>query len=202
MNYAGSLTTALLVPVLGLGRIFDVSSSESSSPRSSSPVSYKGIADKDGDAFFAFEHLVDASDGDNLELAECPKCVDVVEVEGLTSATTMEAILAAEGQRGRTEWLVVYVRGSTTVLLFPPRETRAHNLTRCGLTVCMEWLEEAGVSQILIAVPNASGSEEEVALCKNLLFLGFSRLPKEVVANQLPRWLTRYNLLVTDFTEV
>lgn len=135
-------------------------------------------------------------------MTACPECVEVVEVEGLTSANTMEAILAAEGQRGRREWLVVYVKGSTTVLVFPPRETRAHSLTRCGLTVCMEWLESAGVSQILIAVPKAGGSAEEAALCKNLLFLGFSRLPKEVVVNQLPRWLARYNLLVTDFTDV
>lgn len=134
--------------------------------------------------------------GDCLKLTSGPKRVSLVEVEDLDSINATEAILTAEGRRGRLDWMVVYVKGSTTVLLIPPREAHAHSLTRCGLTACMEWLEEAGVSQILVAVP--SGGEE--ALYRNLLFLGFSRLPKEVAANQLPNWCEGYIPLITDLT--
>lgn len=186
-------TTALSVLVPGLGRIFDVpsSSSEDASPVTSSPAYY---GDTEGEAFFGF----DTSVGGSLKLTEGPECVDVVEVESLASATAMEAILTAEGGRGAAHWLVVYVRGSTTAVLFPPRETRGHSLARSGLTACMEWLEAVGLSQILIAVPGGEGE----TLCKNLLFLGFSRLPKEVVAKQLPHWCAKYSLLVTDFTDL
>ena len=134
--------------------------------------------------------------GDYLKLTSGPKQMSFVEVENLDSITATEAILIAEGRRGRLDWLVVYVKGSTTALLMPPREARAHSLARCGLATCMEWLEEAGISQILVAVP--SGGEE--ALCRNLLFLGFSRIPKKVVANQLPNWCEGYILLITNST--
>nr|CDS16408.1 expressed conserved protein [Echinococcus granulosus] len=173
-----------------------------SSPVASSPT-YYGTEE---DAFFAFDTSGSGSGSGrgggggsgSLKLTEEPECVDLVEVESLASATAMEAILAAEGGRGAAHWLVVYVRGSTTAVLFPPRETRGHSLARCGLTTCMEWLEAAGLSQLLIAVPSGEGE----TLCKNLLFLGFSRLPKEVVAKQLPHWCARYNLLVIDFTDL
>lgn len=47
----------------------------------------------------------------------------------------------------------------------------------------MEWPEAAGMSQILVALP--TGKE---TFFKNLLFLGFSRVPKGVTAGQLPDW--------------
>ncbi|VDK24929.1 unnamed protein product [Taenia asiatica] len=137
-----------------------------------------------------------AVEGDGLKLADAPEQMCLVEVDGLNSATSMGALLASEGRRGKTEWLVVYVRGSTTAILFLPRETRCHSLVR-RLTVCMEWLEAAGMSQILVALP--AGEE---TLFKNLLFLGFSRVSKMVMANQLPNWCGGYTLLITDFTEI
>ncbi|KAL5112704.1 hypothetical protein TcWFU_008359 [Taenia crassiceps] len=157
--------------VRGLGRIFDVSSSssENASPLASSPVYYDGI---ESEAFFTSDTSGSGgvSGGGSLKLTKGPECVDVVEVESLASATAMEAILTAEGGRGAAHWLVVYVRGSTTAVLFPPRETRGHSLARSGLTVCMEWLEAVGLSQVVIAVPSGEGE----TLCKNLLFLGFA----------------------------
>ncbi|KAL5111165.1 hypothetical protein TcWFU_000432 [Taenia crassiceps] len=174
-----------LNPVLvrGLGRIFDVSSSssENASPLASSPVYYDGI---ESEAFFTSDTSGSGgvSGGGSLKLTKGPECVDVVEVESLASATAMEAILTAEGGRGAAHWLVVYVRGSTTAVLFPPRETRGHSLARSGLTVCMEWLEAVGLSQVVIAVPSGEGE----TLCKNLLFLGFSRLPRRWWPNSYP----------------
>ncbi|VUZ55189.1 unnamed protein product [Hymenolepis diminuta] len=107
----------------------------------------------------------------------------------------MEAILGAEGRRDNSHWLIVYLRGSTTALLFPPRKTWC--LSHSRFTACLEWLEEVGVSQILIAVPR--GDSESF---KSFLFLGFSRLSDEVVDDQFPRLCNGYVILVTNLSEL
>ncbi|KAM7540542.1 hypothetical protein Aperf_G00000038605 [Anoplocephala perfoliata] len=188
-------TIALSDLVLGLGLIFDVSSSSgSSSPAASTPAEYEDHAD-----FFAspVEHQFDDVNA-KITSKGVPKCVEeVVEVHSLSSPHAAEAILAAEGRRGTEQWLVIHVRDTTTALLFPP--LASVSIGRCGLTRCMEWLEDCGITQLLVAVPSISLGE---AICKSLLFLGFSRLPKDVATSQIPPWLEKYRLLVTDFTEV
>ncbi|KAM3180844.1 hypothetical protein ACTXT7_015515 [Hymenolepis weldensis] len=185
---------AVIVLVLGLGRIFDVSSSsESCSPIAHSPASYD-----DHIGLFAglSEHQFDDANT-KLSSKGVPKCIEeVVEVPSLSSHHAAESILAAEGRRGPDQWLVVHVRDTTTALLFPP--LGCVSLGRFGLTSCMEWLEDCGISQLLVVVPTISEGE---AVCKSLLFLGFSRLPKDVAAAQLPSWLGKYHILVADFTE-
>ncbi|EUB57051.1 hypothetical protein EGR_08060 [Echinococcus granulosus] len=167
------------LPVPGLGRIFDISCGALSF--GSRPVGGYGS-----------KTVVDGC----LELTDAPKQVSLVEVGGLNSVASMEILLASEGRRGKTEWLVVYVRGSTTAMLFLPRETRRHSSVHCGLAMCMEWLEAVGMSQILVALPTG-----EEALFKNLLFLGFSRVSKAVVTGQLPSWCDGYTLLITDLAK-
>lgn len=188
----------LLVPVLGLGRIFDVSSSSS---KSSSPLEPSfGVFTDDTDFLASFGGESRQSDDccPQLSETEAPKCVgDIVEVASLTASNAVEAILAAEGRRSMNQWLVVYVRGTTTALIFPPHG--CVSLSRCGLTSCMEWLEECGITQLIVAVPSGDGGN---TICRNLLFLGFSRIPKDVVTSRLPSWLSGYHLLVTDFLDV
>lgn len=189
-------TIALSVLVRGLGRIFDVSSSsEGASPVAHSPASY---GDHTGFLASLVEHRFDDVNA-IITSKRVPKCVEeVVEVPSLSSPHAAEAILGAEGRRRGTEqWLVIHVHDTTTALLFPP--LGCVSIGRCGLTRCMEWLEDCGITQLLVAVPSVSLGE---AICKSLLFLGFSRLPKDVAASQLPPWLAKYHLLVTDFTEV
>lgn len=169
--------------VHGLGRIFDVSAPNS---RSSSPSSVGSCSD------------CASFDSEKCSLPHKPNEVRVVTVkEGLESAVTMGAVLRAEGSRNRSQWLVVWVRGSPSVVLIPPKETY-RTLTGGGLTGCLEWLEDVGMRQVLIAVPR--NGENEV-LCKNLLFLGFTQLPKDVEAKRLPGWCDGYKVLYTDFAE-
>ncbi|VDO04291.1 unnamed protein product [Rodentolepis nana] len=180
---------------LGLGRIFDVpSSSESCSPIAYSPASY-------GDNAALFHELSGHHFEDiNVKLTskEVPKCIgEVVDIPSLSSHLAAESILAAEARKGSDQWLAVHVQDTTTILLFPP--LGCVSLGRFGLTSCMEWLEDCGISQVLVVVPAVNEGE---AICKSLLFLGFSRLPRDVAATQLPTWLGKYNILVTDFTEI
>lgn len=171
---------ALWVPALGLGRIFDVSSSEI--------LSVSSCSDEEFDLDLS---LI-------LKSSKKPDRISIVEVEDLDSPASMEAVLSAEGSRGSMHWLVVYVKGSTTAVLIPPRESHHnHNFNQSGLTACLEWLEAAHMSQILVAVPFGDGE----SMCKKLLFLGFSILPKGIVNEQLPSWCDGYTVLVTDFSE-
>ncbi len=130
-----------------------------------------------------------------LKFSGAPSSVELLEVSGLGSPVNLKSIFTAESQRHSANWLVVYVRATTTAVLFPPRQVNAAGLGRSGLIACMEWLEDVGVTQIFAATPN--GDE---ALSKSLQFLGFSRVPKEVLAMQLPYWGESYTLLVTDLT--
>ena len=175
----------LLVVAHGLGRIFDVSTSKLS--RGSSLSSVSSSSD------------VTVSDSENHDdLPRKPNGVRVVTVEeGLDSASTMCAVLRAEGSRSRSQWLVVWVRGSCMAVVIPPKETY-RTLTGKGLTRCLEWLEDVGMREVLMAVPR--NGENEV-VWKNLLFLGFSQLPKNVEAERLPGWCEGYKVLYTDFTE-
>ncbi|KAM3176827.1 hypothetical protein ACTXT7_005739 [Hymenolepis weldensis] len=162
------------IPALGLGRIFDVSSSESSSVSSCSDEEF------------------DLDLSPILKSSKKPDRISIVEVEDLDSPASMEAVLSAEGSRGSTHWLVVYVKGSTTAVLIPPRESHHnHSFKRSGLTACLEWLEASHMSQILVAVPFGGGE----SMCKKLLFLGFSILPKGIVNEQLPSWCDGYAVL-------
>ncbi|VDO04689.1 unnamed protein product [Rodentolepis nana] len=131
----------------------------------------------------------------SLYSSEKPKSVVVVKVKDPGSLASMEAVLVAEGKRVASQWLVVYVEGSTTSILLPPRTASTEKgFSRSGFTSCLEWLECVGMSQVIIAVPSGDGE----SLCKSLLFLGFSMLPKDVTAEQLPSWLGGYILLITD----
>lgn len=176
------LTSAQSVVAHGLGLIFNVSSSETSSIASSQ--------------YELFDY------GGNIDLSDCinrsprkPCRVNVLSVDDLNSSVSMEAILGAEGRRDNSHWLIVYLRGSTTALLFPPRKTWC--LSHSRFTACLEWLEEVGVSQILIAVPR--GDSESF---KSFLFLGFSRLPDEIIEDQFPRLCSGYVILVTNLSEL
>ncbi|VDD74800.1 unnamed protein product [Mesocestoides corti] len=186
-----------LILVPGLDRIFDVSSSGSASPLGTTPTFTK----EDAFSFVAEgkPQLVIA-DGGCLKMCNMPANVDVVEVDDLQSTASMWTILDAEGRRDRSEWLVVYVRGTTTAILFPPKRGGGGGVSGMGRSVliaCMEWLEEVGLSQVFVAVGN-----DEEALLKRLLFLGFSRVPREVLAAQLPYLSKSSMLLVTDFAEL
>ena len=186
-------TPVQLVVALGLGRIFDVPSHNSS--RTSSPSSSASSADDGNDDPATFGCF-----GDHLygKGRSTPEGVRVVTVSGgLDSSTTMGAVLLADGSRCRSQWLVVWVRGSTTVMVIPPKEAR-RGYAGLGLTGCLEWLEVVGMSQVLFAVPR---NEENESLCKSLLFLGFSRLPKEVKNAQLPGWCEGYTVLYMDFND-
>ncbi|VUZ41871.1 unnamed protein product, partial [Hymenolepis diminuta] len=133
-----------------------------------------------------------------LKSLKKPDRISIVEVEDLDTPASMEAVLSADLSRGSMHWLVVYVKGSTTAVLIPPRESHHnHSFNQSGLTACLEWLEAAHMSQILVAVPFRDGE----SMCKKLLFLGFSILPKGIVNEQLPSWCDGYTVLVTDFSE-
>nr|CDS34136.1 fibrillin 2 [Hymenolepis microstoma] len=161
----------------GLGLIFDVSMSETSSIVSSQ---YE-LSDYGGNRINRFQRK--------------PCRVDVLEVYDLNSLASMETILGAESRRIDSHWLIVSLRDSTTTLLFPPRKTRY--LSHSGFTACLEWLEEDGVNQVLIAIPQGDSK-----LFKTFLFLGFSKLPEAVLENQLPIWCSRYVILVTDMSKL
>ncbi|KAM3176825.1 hypothetical protein ACTXT7_005737 [Hymenolepis weldensis] len=121
----------------------------------------------------------------NLSEIKAPKYIgEVVEVTSLTESNAVELILTAEGRRGLSQWLVVYIRDTTTALTFPPHG--CNSLSRCGLTFCMEWLEKCGITQLIVVVPDGDVSNQ---ICRNLLFIGFSILPKDVVTDRLPSWL-------------
>nr|CUU97370.1 hypothetical transcript [Hymenolepis microstoma] len=162
------------------GWLLLVCSSESSTPTSSREEDLNIYADSEV----------------SLYSPEKPESVVVVKVKDPGSLASMEAVLVAEGKRVANQWLVVYVEGSTTSILLPPRiASTEKSFSRSGFTSCLEWLECVGMSQVIIAVPSGDGE----SMCKSLLFLGFSMLPKDVIAEQLPSWLGGYILLITDF---
>lgn len=169
----------------GLDRIFSIPLTDQSSLASSqSDISCDG----DDDNGF------DLTDCIRKSLPRKPCRLDVIIVDDLESSSSVERILSAEGRRSNSHWLVVYVRGSTTALLFPPRKSQC--LSQPGFFACLEWVEAAGVSQILIVVPRG-----DTVTLKKFLFLGFSKLPEEVLDDQIPSWCCGYAILVMDLVE-
>ncbi|BHF59265.1 hypothetical protein SprV_0100222200 [Sparganum proliferum] len=191
------------VPGLGLGRIFDVSSGDTSP--STSPPQRTFLADSLGSST---DSLSVGDSWRNLALSQTketdvditrkdlpapPNNVDVIAVSRLDSSDAVATIRHREATRTASRWLVVHVRGTTT----------ASGLSKSMLTSCMEWLETMGMSQILMAVDkkvlgsNPLGS----SIYKSLLFLGFSALPSWTVAEQLPNLGETYSWLFTDLLD-
>lgn len=177
---------ALLVLPPGLGRIFDVSKSGSISPYGTTPTSKEDLSFSGSD-----ESLSAFSNIKCLKFASIPVNVDMLKVDDLQSLSVLKSVFAAERRRPKSTWLAVYVNGTTTVVLFPP----VQGLKSSRIVDCMEWLEDAGITQILAAVPC-----DNEAVTKSLQFLGFSRVSSEAKEYYLPFWDDKFCLLVTDFT--
>ncbi|VDL90651.1 unnamed protein product [Schistocephalus solidus] len=132
-----------------------------------------------------------------------PNNVDVISASRLDSSDAVATIRHREATRKASRWLVVHVRGTTTVVIFLPRQLstpKSSGLSKSTLTSCMEWLETMGMSQILVAVNKTALGEHPLdsSVYKSLLFLGFSALPPWTVAEQLPYLGETFSWLFTD----
>ncbi|VDN33104.1 unnamed protein product [Dibothriocephalus latus] len=209
-------TSAVSVPGPGLGRIFDVSSGDTS--LSTTPPQSNFLT---GSLSSPTDSLPDGGfwqgpasgqtketdlDITSKDLPTPPNDVDVISVSRLDTSDAAATIRHREAMRKSSRWLVVHVRGTTTVIIFLPRQLstpKSSSLSKSMLTSCMEWLETLGMSQILVAVNKALLGENPLgsSVYKSLLFLGFSTLPSWIVAEQLPYLGESFSWLVTDLID-